>query len=289
MDLQSIESVLRTRPAVEETYDRRMPDLDGPATKISIGFRARSSTPSAIAALVLVVAIALGGLAFGAWRLSQAAPGAPAPSGLQSSLYSCAGALFDPSADRGPTGAERGTDIPSEILRTTTSRLSSILPASGWVRMPIDDQDVLFVAASSKTLAPYVFVDVRTVGPMSSPYAYGDCEPAVPPAVQDAAFDFAAWYTGPLAPTDQEIRIQLQSNYCFETYVGPTIWYSRSSIVATFWARRMPWPTPQGSILQGCPDDLEFQPATLNLAEPLGDRQLMMGPASAERLASPTP
>ena len=167
----------------------------------------RLSAPAKTLALAILALAVTGGFAFGAWRLSDndsAAP-TPTPTGLQTSLYSCAGALFDPAASHGETGAERGADIASEVLRATTSRLSSILPASGWVRLPIDARDVLFVAAGTKTLAPYVFVDLRTDDPMTSPYAYGDCEPAVPPAVEDATFDFAIWTTGPLSVTDQTI------------------------------------------------------------------------------------
>lgn len=246
----------------------------------------RVSAPAKALALAILALAVTGGLAFGAWRLSHndAATPTPPPTGLQTSLYSCAGALFDPGASHGETGAERGADIASEVLRATTSRLSSILPASGWVRLPIDDRDVLFVVAGTKTPAPYVFVDVRTDDPMTSPYAYGDCEPAVPPAVEDAIFDFAIWTTGPLSATDQTIPIELQSNYCGETYVGPTIWYARSSVTATFWARR----DEQSSALD-CPANLQFESSTLHLAEPLGDRGLMMGPATASRLASPTP
>jgi hypothetical protein len=266
-----------------------MSQPDDSAPGVLVGFRSRFSRPSAVAALVLAAVIALGGLAFGTWRLSQGGPGAPALSGLQSSLYSCAGALFDPSANHGDTGAERGGDAQSNVLRATFDRLPGSLPAVGWLRLTPSEEDVLFVAAGSKTLAPYVFVDVRTAGTGSSAYAYGDCEPAVPPAVNDATFDFAAWYTGPLSPSDQTIGIMLQSNYCDETYVGPTTWYAGSSVTATFWARRATPPTPQGSLLQACPLYLQFRPATLTLAEPLGDRQLMMGPASAARLASPTP
>ena len=187
------------------------------------------------------------------------------------------------SSDLAPSQAGSGgalpTDAPTRLLTTTAARYTAIMPASGWTLRSVSANDDLFIAAGTGTSAPYVFVEVRSNGSEWSLYAYGDCEPATPPQVEQASFDFGSWSPRNFGPADSVIPIYLQSNYCNERLVGRTVWYTQSSVVVTFWARRQVATT--GSYPSPCLLNLQMELAKISLVEPIGDRDLQTGSAYA--------
>ena len=231
-----------------------------------------------VLALGAVVLVVVSGLGLGIWKLVQ--PHAAAPHGLQARLYSCGGLRFDPNARPSPSAPVPAQA--SSLLSQTTARLPDALPQSGWRTTWASDVAIYFVAPSHLTLAPYVFVRVlqdRTSGNWSI-VSYGDCEPAVPPVVEDSGFGLPPWAATPGAATaaSETIAVLVGTSDCETTsFLGPTIWYTSSTVVVTFWERS------RSSLTSGeaCDAVLLTKPYELRLAEPIGSRTLKAGPASA--------
>jgi hypothetical protein len=247
-----------------------------------VGGGRSSSAPAALAVLLACAVVAAACVSAGAAN-SAPPPGTailPGPSGLAGAPYSCGGLPLDPAAPALQTGAEEGSDGPALALRQAIDRLS-ILPRSGWLRVSASDTDVLFVAAGSKAFAPFVFVDARAEDSLWVAYAYGDCELLA----ANADFEpYSFWQAGSVDATGRVIDVRLTIGGCFPPVAGPTVWYDPSSVVVTFWARRPA--QPSGVV---CPLWIAYQPWTLTLAEPLGDRQLLEGPAAKAQPAPTLP
>ena len=283
MNIDHIESMLRAVPPDEGEYNLPLPKLDDHASAVISFGRRSDARATSLHRLALFVAIAalvvVGAVGVSAWGVGHSpTPAAAATAaGLSSAEYACAGIPFVPS--QAGSGAALPDDPPTRLLTTTAAHYSAIMPASGWILRSVSDRDDLFIAAGTGVRAPYVFVEVRSNESEWSLYAYGDCEPATPPQVQQASFDFGDWSPRNFGPADSVIPIYLQSNYCNERLVGTTVWYTQSSVVVTFWARRELATT--GSYAPPCFANLEMELATMSLVEPIGHRDLQTGPAYA--------
>jgi hypothetical protein len=237
----------------------------------------------------LVVAV-LAAVVVGACNLGQGdgkTAQSPVSTGqtIEAAAHSCGGRLFEPDEPIPSIDVQTDTGKPTAALRSTIAGLSDLLPGSGWRLAGSSDTQATFVAPGNRTRAEFVFVDVRASAGSWSARAYGDCEPAVPPTVTEASFDFGWWgVQTPPTSASRSLELLVQTNYCGDEFLGPTVWYTSQSVIVTFWARKAP-------TIHTCPAVLETAPYTVVLAEPLGDRQLLAGPAMAAHPAegAPTP
>jgi hypothetical protein len=272
----------------------------------------------AFAVVVLTVVIASAVLAISAFQGKGTSP-SPAPQttaettpeitagpplGLTADAYSCGGTAFVPgsantvvpsvatstvpSAAGASTGASvAGPGDPAVALAAVTARLSSMLPDSGWAPAGGSGTGIVYVAANHKTPAPFSFVSLAIVSSKWVATAYGDCEPAVAPAVTGSKLSPLPWkVSGSVDPAAPTLKMLFQSNLCGQAFVGTTVWYSQSSVTVTMWAR-------QATELEGgagsCSTTVETAPFILSLGEPIGTRQLRTGPASAAKPADKAP
>ncbi|MGD0249102.1 MAG: hypothetical protein ABSB75_08630, partial [Candidatus Limnocylindrales bacterium] len=240
-----------------------------------------------------------GVLLLGAWQEGQASPSptpqptpevteAP-PLGLHTDGYSCGGVAYVPDASAGaaPAGesASAADGGPWTAVQGIASRLPSILPASGWRPANSAAGRIVYVAPNDTTPAPYAFVEVTGAGSSWAVTGYGDCEPAVPPAVASSVLEPIPWkVAGAVDATGVTLKLSFQANLCNETFVGQTVWYGANGVTITLWARK--GPADEGA---PCATVVETASYTLTLAEPLGNRQLQTGPASAARPADGAP
>jgi hypothetical protein len=207
----------------------------------------------------------------------------PAPVlGLEASTYSCGGVAITPphaEASVAPSGADAA-------FRGIEQRLPAILPDAGWFIAADSGGDVMYVAPNTKTPAPYAFVLVETA--QSGGWvamSWGDCEPAIPPTVPSSNLRAVYWsFAQPATSTTTALQLQFQTNLCGDAFVGPTIWYSPTGVTITFWARHDP-AAPQPT----CLSSMNMSPFTLTLAEPVGKRPILSGPAGAGRLVAAAP
>jgi hypothetical protein len=225
--------------------------------------------------LALVVVVGSSGILFGAWAWTYNQTQAVG-SGSPSAPYSCGGLPFDLSTVPLQPRAEQGSDGAAQALRDSVARLSSILPEAGWWRLSAP-AGVLFVADSGKQVAPYVFVHLLHFGADWLPLAYGDCELAQAARGGAILVPFDWWTARPVDSSGWMFEISLVKGPEFGIPVGTSVWYDQARVVVTVW---------------GCPsfrpdifDVLSGRAITsidswkLLLAESLGDRQLLAGPA----------
>lgn len=251
-----------------------------------------------LAALILGVVFVFGAVAIETMPQNQSSPSPTAGStvgttatdtptqgpilGLQTGTYSCGGVAITPPRPAAST-APSGADI---AFRAIEKRLPAILPDSGWYVAASSGGDVIYVASNTKTPAPYAFVLVES-GPSNdwTAMSWGDCEPAIPPTVASTDLRPVYWSMAQAATSKTTaLQLQFQSNLCGDTFVGQTVWYSPTGVTITFWARvdrTGPQPTCLSTVL--------LSPFTLTLAEPLGKRPILSGPAHDGRLVAATP
>jgi hypothetical protein len=251
--------------------------------------------PALEVGVVLVFALVIAASAFmlGAWRSgdsgatasqSMAASSTPTdapPLGLVAGTYMCGSTAFVADAHPATTIGSEG-NVPHDALNTLTARLPGILPASGWQIWSGSADHYVFVAPNDKTQAKYAFVELRQAGTNWLAMSYGDCEPAA----GNSGFVVAQWYvTSPATAADSTVKVQFQLDFCRNTLVGTTIWYSTTNVTVTMWARPL---DPAQTAACASPS---FAPAaySISLGEPLGDRQLLVGPGTAAKPAKGTP
>lgn len=283
MKTEDIEQLLRMPSQDEGAYKSVLPDLSETPAHAHIRWRTSLGSDatrrlSGVIATVLVVVVAAAG--FVALRGPLASPTSPLP-GTTPAVYACGGASFTPAGARG-IDAATPTD-PLTVLHGLISRHGSALPADGWQVAESSPTTTLFVAQTDDFFG-WKFVLAAAVAGRWSANAYGDCEPAVPPAIETAQFGFAQWVVVNAQPDRSSVDVQVQSSFCWQTFLGPTVWYTQSTVVVTYWTRLLP--EPSGQV---CPLDLQFQPSTLTLIEPLGNRAILAGPASAQHPADVAP
>jgi hypothetical protein len=248
-----------------------------------------------LAALILGLAFVGGAVLIGTLPHNQNSPSAtagnaatPPPTqgpilGLKTATYSCGGLAITPplpTASAAPSGVET-------VLRGIEQRLPAILPATGWILVASSGGEVLYVAANTRTPAPYAFVLVSSSssGGGWTATSYGDCEPATPPTAPHSDLRAVSWdIAQPPTLATTALKLKFQSNLCGDIFVGQTVWYDSFGVTITFWARHDPT-GPQPSCLSAT----VMSPFTLTLAEPVGRRQILSGPASAGRVVAVAP
>jgi hypothetical protein len=267
----------------------------GPGPKLNL-----RDWPALGVGIVLIFAIVIAGgvFALGALR-SGASPSAlstgnaaatatplpplPTPRPLVATTYMCGGAAYVPDAYPATTASAEAR-IKLEAL---TGRLGAILPAAGWHIWSSSADRLVFIAPNEKTSSPFAFVEMKKAGPDWLATSYGDCEPAAPQPSVPSELVVGQWYL-PARPAigSQVVQLEFRLDFCDELLVGPTIWYSSSSVTVTMWGRR----TPSVEGASPCPE-IAYQavPYTLALAEPLGGRKLLVGPSTAAKPAGPEP
>src|ERR1035437_7650124 len=251
---------------------------------------------SLVVAMILCLVFAGAVLVIGATRPSQLAPettpassivDTPAPVlGLLADAYSCGGLTFKPDATASSIATPSASGA-SAALQGVLSRLPAVLPQAGWTPAGESAGQVVYVAPNTRTPAPFAFVDVTGTGTNWVAASYGDCEPAVPPAVVSSALAPIPWsVTGPVNATSTALKLEFPASLCNEEFVGTTIWYSQASVTVTFWGRTT---QSAGGSQAPCSQASATAPYTLTLAEPLASRQLQMGPASVAVPAAGAP
>ena len=239
------------------------------------------------AVLVFAFMIAVGAffLAGGGSNQPSAAPAttplvssAPSPLvGLEATVYMCGGTAYLPGAHPSATyGSEvQGARASLEAL---VGRLSTILPDTGWNVWSGSATGFVFVAQSDKTAAPFTFVQLANAGSGWVTTAYGDCEPSEPSAAGNLDVIPASWQAvSPASTSDPNLRLQFQLDFCRQSLVGSTVWYSTGDVTVTLWARNLRAPGVRPACAAA---SLAVGQYSLSLAEGLGQRQLRAGPAT---------
>jgi hypothetical protein len=201
--------------------------------------------------------------------------GVPTVDGL---ACDAAGPVFSASALSGPAGADQSTDAAASALRNllaSGSMDAAFLPRTGWRRVASEPDQVLFVAPVPGSDPPYASV---TVAPKSgssewSVTAWGQCRIQAHLA---SPFAVATWT---LEATPQSSATTITALVSESTCAGgelaagrisdPLVAYGDTTVTITFGV------VPLGGA-QTCPLPPP-SPVTVQLREPLGDRQLQDG------------
>jgi hypothetical protein len=225
-----------------------------------------------LAAVVVTVLNACGGPASAeAPTTSEAAPG--------EALYTCGHELtFPADALAAPTGAESGSHPAAGALRAHLAgeREAAFLPRSNY-RLVAETRDTALFMAPTDGEASWAFVLVERESGGWSAAAWGGCEPM-------RAFNGAGvgtWQLDPAAPPPgpetEELAVLVTERNCASGQSsagrigGPLITERPDAVVLVFAVRPLPTDGPVA-----CPGNPAV-PTTVELPNPLGDRELLEG------------
>lgn len=199
-------------------------------------------------------------------------------------LLTCASQAFPASGLDAPTGAEVQSGPEFDALRAGLVKFGSEFPGSetwSWRRAGGDATWTIFMADTG-SLEPPRWVSIEVVdGPNGwQPEGMGQCDPLV---VLSAEFGPASWALDPSFPTPNEATTELHILVWERACSGgapatgrmsaPVIEYSATTVTITIGVR--PVEVAEGEAVT-CPGP-PGTPASLELTEPLGVRQLLDG------------
>ena len=206
---------------------------------------------------------------------SPTAPEATPVTSRPDLVYTCGGPAFSPDLIEGPTVDLSSTEAGAALadFRGKNDRIARILPADGWHLISLDETRASFVATTTGDPA-YVSVDLELREGSWKVVGWGGCRPAVlidgaGPATWQlvSGEDISATTTSFLADVTEVWCAGAASSE--DRIRSPVILYEPDRVVVIFTVEPL-----DGAQL--CPAN---PPTTVSvdLAEPLGDRQLLDG------------
>lgn len=205
-------------------------------------------------------------------------------SGSADASLTCGNRTFPAAGLAAPTGAEKASGPEFDALRAALTQFGSEFPGSpGWTWQLAgrDDTGAIFLASTDAAGSnAWVSVEVSADANGWKPDGMGQCEPRVVPS---AEFGPATWAVDPsFAPPTAaatQLHILVWEGTCSSgspatgRISAPIVQYAAASVTITLGVR--PLPASPGTVFT-CPVP-PGTPATMNLAEPLGNRTLLDG------------
>lgn len=203
-------------------------------------------------------------------------------SGSAETILTCGNRTFPSAGLAAPTGAEKASGPEFDALRAALAKFASEFPGStGWTWQLAgrDDTGAVFLSRTDAA-GSWVSIEVSADASGWKPDGMGQCEPRV---VLSAEFGPASWALDPAFPTPTTTTTQLHILVWEQTCSGgspatgrisaPVVQYAATSVTITLGVR--PLEASPGTVFT-CPMP-PGTPATMTLAEPLGNRTLLDG------------
>lgn len=206
-------------------------------------------------------------------------------SGSADASLTCGDRTFPAAGLTAPTGAEKASGPEFDALRAALAKFGSEFPGSAgwtWQLAGRDDTGAIFLSRGTDAAGSTTWNSIEVSADASGwkPTGMGGCVPRV---VLSAEFGPASWALDPAFPTPVATTTQLHilvwelacsgGSPATGRISAPVVQYAATSVTITLGVR--PLQVAPGTALT-CPGP-PGTPATMTLAEPLGNRTLLDG------------